>query len=86
MGLDGVDLGLVGDGELLLERGNFRTIAELARDTVPIFSSRFDAPTLSLDAPYQEVLRDFHAVKRALTNATLRESFRHVFGEPRIMQ
>lgn len=84
--IPGGTLMFTGTAELLLERGNFRTIAELARDTVPIFSSRFDAPTLSLDAPYQEVLRDFHAVKRALTNATLRESFRHVFGEPRIMQ
>ncbi len=84
--IPGGTLMFAGTAQLLLERGEYRTIAELARDTVPMFASSFDAPTLSLDAAYQATLAEFHARKRALTRGTVREALARVFGEPRVMQ
>ncbi|MCC6647770.1 MAG: hypothetical protein IT374_19645 [Polyangiaceae bacterium] len=84
--IPGGTLMFTGTAELLLERGEFRTISELGRDTMPMFSAGFDAPTLSLDAAYQAVLREFHGTKRALRTSAVHQAFPRVFSDPRVMR
>ena len=84
--IPGGTLMFTGTADLLLARGEFKTIAELARDTVPMFAADFTDTNLALDQAYQSVLREFHAMKRGLTNSSIHTAFQHVFGEPRIMR
>jgi enoyl-[acyl-carrier protein] reductase/trans-2-enoyl-CoA reductase (NAD+) len=71
-----------GTAQLLFERGTYRNLAALARDTMPLFARDFDAPELRLDDDYRAVLPAFHALADRLTNENLRESLKRVVGNP----
>lgn len=73
-----------GTAQLLLERGRYRNLAALARDTMPLFQKSFASGELRLDEDYQALLPEFHRRTAALTNATLRDNFDRVVGNPEL--
>jgi enoyl-[acyl-carrier protein] reductase/trans-2-enoyl-CoA reductase (NAD+) len=69
-----------GTTELLVQRGRYRNLQALARETMPLFRKGFDASEMRLDDDYRTVLPDFHKLTDDLTNDTLRERLSHVVG------
>jgi enoyl-[acyl-carrier protein] reductase/trans-2-enoyl-CoA reductase (NAD+) len=69
-----------GSAQILLERGTYRNIPLLARDTMPVFSPSFTESDARYDLPYQDVLPEFHRRKASLCAENAHESFDRVFG------
>ncbi len=66
--------------ELLIARGQYRNVATLARDTMPLFRKEFGGGELRLDSDYRAVLPAFHTLTDDLTNENLRARLSHVVG------
>ncbi len=62
--------------ELLLERGQWRDLPDLARDSMEIFRAGYGGADVRLDAAYQACLPDFAARRDALGPADLPGAFR----------
>jgi enoyl-[acyl-carrier protein] reductase/trans-2-enoyl-CoA reductase (NAD+) len=76
-----------GTAELLLARGEYQNIPQLARATMPVFDLSFREEVADLDAAYQRILPDFHRFKNTLTNdrAALASRFEHVLGNAALL-
>jgi enoyl-[acyl-carrier protein] reductase/trans-2-enoyl-CoA reductase (NAD+) len=66
--------------QILLERGKYRNIPTLARETMPLFKKGFSARELRVDDDYRATLPEFHARSREVSNDTLRKHFDRVVG------
>lgn len=64
--------------QILKERGTYRTIEELAADTMPMFTG--NAEELRLDEAYQATLPEFHKRKDALTPADIPGAFSALYS------
>lgn len=73
-----------GTAQILLERGQYRNLMALARDTMKLFRKDFDASELRLDEAYQAALPEFHARVAWLDNDTLRQQLDRVVGNPEL--
>jgi enoyl-[acyl-carrier protein] reductase/trans-2-enoyl-CoA reductase (NAD+) len=80
--IPGGTLMFAGTAEILLEKGTYQSIPELARATLPVFATEHTSPDLRLDLPFQEVLTEFHRRKVLMSDANLRENFDKVFENP----
>ncbi|HVY44481.1 MAG TPA: hypothetical protein VHB21_01330, partial [Minicystis sp.] len=66
--------------EILHERGAYKTIPELAFETMPAFRFDYDGRDLRLDTAYQACLPEFHRRKETLTSADLPGCFAKLYG------
>jgi enoyl-[acyl-carrier protein] reductase / trans-2-enoyl-CoA reductase (NAD+) len=66
--------------QILKERGEFKDVIDLARDTMELWRPSFDGAELRLDAAYQRVLPEFHERKDRLGARDVPEAFRLLFG------
>lgn len=66
--------------QILTEQGNYRTIAELAQDTMAVWGDARPTSELRLDDAYQAALPEFHRRKDALTPADVPEAFSALFS------
>ena len=57
--------------QILKERGQWKDIPRLARESMAIFAKGYDGADVRLDAEYQAALPEFHARKATLTSADL---------------
>jgi len=64
--------------QILEERGTYRSIEELAADTMPMWTG--DADELRLDEAYQATLSEFHVRKDALTPSDIPGAFSALYG------
>lgn len=80
--IPGGSLLFAGTSQILLERGQYRSIARLAAETLPIFTPSYAAPDLRLDLEFQATLGEFHRRKIHMHDGNLREHFAHVFENP----
>jgi enoyl-[acyl-carrier protein] reductase/trans-2-enoyl-CoA reductase (NAD+) len=69
-----------GTAQLLIERGTYRNLAALARDTMPLFRKGFASGELRLDDDFRAVLPEFHARAETLDNENVRAQFDRVVG------
>lgn len=67
--------------QILKERGAYRDIPELARDTMEMFRPSWDGADLRLDTAYQSVLPEFHARKATLGPADLPAALRLLYSD-----
>jgi enoyl-[acyl-carrier protein] reductase / trans-2-enoyl-CoA reductase (NAD+) len=77
--IPGGTLMFAGTAQVLLERGEYRSIPRLARETIPAFMKDFEGHDLRVDLPFQSVLTEFHRRKVLMSNDNLRENFSQVF-------
>lgn len=68
--------------QILKERGQYKDLMELARDSMEIWRPSWSGEELRLDAAYQECLPEFHARKARLTPADVPGAFRLLFESP----
>ncbi|MFO0756353.1 MAG: hypothetical protein U0359_07675 [Byssovorax sp.] len=61
--------------QILKERGQYRDVMELGRDSMAIFRPDWDGSDLHLDLAYKEALPEFHARKARLAPADLPGAF-----------
>lgn len=75
-----------GTAEVLLRRGEYRSILELARATMPVFAPSFREASCDLDAAYQRALPAFHELQHGLhpDHASLVKSFATMIGSDRL--
>lgn len=71
-----------GTTEVLLKRGKYRNIPQLAFETMDMWKAGFDAPDLRLDVDYQDALPAFHDLKRTISTTNFRERLSTVVGHP----
>lgn len=67
-----------GTAEVLLRKGTYRGVPDLAAGTMELFGTK--GGELRLDAHYQAVLPEFHALAQRLTNDNVAMELAHVFG------
>jgi enoyl-[acyl-carrier protein] reductase/trans-2-enoyl-CoA reductase (NAD+) len=65
--------------QILMERGEYLTIDELAEATMAMWREPFPEDELRLDGPYQRTLPEFHPRKDALSPADLPQAFAKLF-------
>jgi len=80
--IPGGTLMFAGSAQKLLERGTYRNLLELARDTMPLYRAGFDASELRLDDEYRAVLPGFHELAESLDNANVHSELSRVIGNP----
>lgn len=68
--------------QIMLERGTYRGLAELAAETMPVFAPSFLRDTARYDEAFQAALPEFHERKIRLTpdRAVLERAFDRVLG------
>lgn len=66
--------------QILKERGEYRTIPELAEDSMAVWRDPKPDSELRLDAAYQRALPEFHKRKATLTPASVPDSFSALFS------
>jgi enoyl-[acyl-carrier protein] reductase/trans-2-enoyl-CoA reductase (NAD+) len=69
--------------QILKERGRYRDLAELAADSMRLFSPSWDGGDLRLDAAYQECLAEFSARSRAIEPKDLPRALALLFDPER---
>ena len=66
---------------LLRERGQWKDLPELARDSMEIFRAGYAGADVRLDAAYQACLPEFATRRDALRPADVPDAFRALFAE-----
>ena len=66
--------------KILKERGQYRDVMELGRDSMEIFRAAWDAGELHLDEAYKAALPEFHARKALLGPGDLPGAFSKLYG------
>lgn len=78
--IPGGTLMFAGTASVLLEHGKYKNLAELARETLPIFDPAYRDFDVPLDTDYQSLLMKFHARKASLCAENARDVVGAVFG------
>ena len=67
--------------QLLMEQNSYRSIAQLAHDSMVLFDNGFEAEQLRLDGAYKQVLPEFHKRRQAMVVADVPAAFAALFGQ-----
>jgi len=68
--------------EILLERGKYRNLEQLALDSMAAWAPGFSGDEVRFDRPYQEALAEFHVRKRTLSMDNYKQLISRVVGNP----
>jgi enoyl-[acyl-carrier protein] reductase/trans-2-enoyl-CoA reductase (NAD+) len=66
--------------QIMRERGQYKDMQELARESMALFRPDWDGSDLHLDGAYQAALPEFHVRRDTLTSADLPGAFRLLYG------